>query len=109
MKFDALIRYKALDQVYSLGNAQFIDHFLQDPAVQEGLGTRKIQFDATPGLFQELEQVVSLLDMSKREFLEAAISDALKKAHQIISEEEVIEKIEVMQAHQKALQENTQC
>ena len=106
MKFDALVRYKALDQVYSLGNPQLLDRFLEDPAVQEQFGTRKIQFDATPGLFQDLEQVVSLLDMSKREFLEAAISDALKKAHQIISEEEVLEKMEAIQAIQKSHQEN---
>ena len=44
--------------------------------------------------------------MSKREFLEAAISDALKKAHQIISEEEVLEKMEAIQAIQKSHQEN---
>lgn len=107
MKFDTLIRYKALDQVYSLGNRKIIDHFLdqENSVVQEQLGTRKIQFDASPELFQDLEEVVGVLDMSKREFLESAVSDALKKAHQIISEEEVIENLQAMQAHQ----ENSKC
>lgn len=107
MKFDTLVRYKALDQVYSLGNRKILDHFLdqENPIVQEQLGTRKIQFDASAELFKDLEEVVSVLDMSKREFLESAVSDALQKAHQIISEEEVIENMQALQA----LQENTKC
>lgn len=103
MKFDTLIRYKALDQVYSLGNRKILDHFLdqENPVIQEQLGTRKIQFDASPELFKDLEEVVGVLDMSKREFLESALSDALKKAHEIIAQEEVIESLEAMQAHQE--------
>ena len=86
MKFDTLIRYKALDQVYSLGNRKIIDHFLdeENPVVQEQLGTRKIQFDASPELFQDLEEVVGVLDMSKREFIEAAVSDAIDQAKGVI-------------------------
>lgn len=110
MKFDTLIRYKALDQVYSLGNRKLIDHYLdqENPVVLEQLGTRKIQFDASSELFNDLEQVVSVLDMSKREFLESAVSDALKKAHEIISQEEVIENMQALQSMQ-AQPEHTKC
>jgi hypothetical protein len=99
MKFDTLIRYKALDQVYNLGNPQLVDHFLNNPEVQLELGTKKIQFDATPDLFKDLEEVVGILSMSKREFLQAAVFDAVKKAKLIINEEEVFEN---MEAHQQA-------
>ena len=105
MKFDTLIRYKALDQVYNLGNPQMVDHLLNDPVVQQELGTRKIQFDATPDLFKGLEEVVGILSMSKREFLQAAVFDAVKKAKTIINEEEVFEYIEAHQQTENASHE----
>ncbi len=96
MQFDTLVRYKALDHLYSLGNRKLLDRFLEDPAMQDQLGTRKIQFDAISETFSDLEEVVGILNMSKREFLEAAVSDALEKAHQIINEEGLTERLEYM-------------
>lgn len=94
MKFETLIRYKALDQVYSLRSTKLLNHIMEDPDFQQQIGTKKIQFDATPDLHADLEEVVSLLAISKREFLQAAVSQALEKAHQIIREEQVIQTLE---------------
>lgn len=108
MNFDTLIRYKALDQVYNLGNPRLVDHFLNNPEAQLELGTKKIQFDATPDLFKDLEEVVGILSMSKREFLQAAVFDAVKTAKLIINEEEVFENIEAYQQAQNAAYEAAQ-
>lgn len=93
MNFDTFIRYKTLDQVYKQGNHGLVDVVLaQNSAADiQAAGMRKIQFDAAAEQFQDLEEVVSVLSMSKREFLEAAVSEALVKAHQIIREEKLIE------------------
>lgn len=37
-----------------------------------------------PSLIDRLDQVTNLLDMSKREFIEAAVSDALARAEEAI-------------------------
>jgi hypothetical protein len=95
MNFETFIRYKTLDQVYKLGNHSLVDLVLSQnsPADIEASGMRKIQFDAANEMFQDLEEVVSVLSMSKREFLEAAVNDALLKAHQIIDEEKLMERM----------------
>lgn len=104
MNFETLIRYKTLDQVYSLGNHQLVDHFLERPEVQEQLGTRKIQFDAHKFQADDLEEVTGILGMSKREFLEAAVADALHKAHGIIDSEKLIERMEEISRIQEEAQ-----
>lgn len=35
-------------------------------------------------MYEDLEQVCQLLDMTKREFIEVAVGDALEKAHEVI-------------------------
>lgn len=95
MDFDKFIRYKTLDQVYKLGNHGLVDLVIsQSRDDLESVGIRKIQFDASKEQFKDLESVVSILDMSKREFLEAAVADALAKAHQIIDEEKLLERMQ---------------
>ena len=99
MDFDKFIRYKTLDQVYKLGNRGLVDLVLSQNsrADIESAGMRKIQFDAAKEQFKDLEGVVNVLGMSKREFLEAAVSDALVKAHQIIKEEKLFEHMDSLQ------------
>lgn len=38
----------------------------------------------SPQLYQSLEDVCVLLDMTKRQFIEAAVSEAIGKAHELV-------------------------
>lgn len=38
----------------------------------------------SPQLYSKLEEVCSLLDMTKRQFIEAAVNDAISKAEELI-------------------------
>lgn len=46
-------------------------------------------------VYEDLEQVCSLLDLSKREFIETAVIDALARAHEVIDRSGVIEQLEL--------------
>ena len=104
MNFETLIRYKTLDRVYGLGNHKLVDHFRGNPEVEEQLGTKKIQFDAHKFQADDLEEVTSILDMSKREFLEAAVSEALRKAHEIIENEKLFERMKEVDQMEEEVQ-----
>lgn len=90
MDLDSLIQYKALDELYKRSNSGLLDHFLRDPDTVEQLKLKKLQFDVHPELFNDVEMVCSMLDMSKREFLTAATLEALGKAHQAIEQRGLI-------------------
>lgn len=86
MNVETIAKYKALHEAYTSGNPALLDHILSqklkdangDPLM--GLPLKRIQFDAWEGLSKELEEVCALLDVSKREFCEAAIVEAIDKA-----------------------------
>lgn len=90
MDLDSLIQYKALDELYKRGNYGLMDHFLQDAGTAEQLKLKKLQFDVHGELFNDVEMVCSMLDMSKREFLTAATIEALTKAHLAIEQRGLI-------------------
>ncbi|MCT5499352.1 hypothetical protein LZL65_30210, partial [Pseudomonas aeruginosa] len=53
---------------------------LNDPDSRESLKLKRIQFDAWEGLADELEKVCEMLDCSKRQFLEGAVTEAIDRA-----------------------------
>ena len=57
-----------------------MDHFLREEGAAEKMGLKRIQFETHPQLADRLEEVCSMLDVSKREFLESAVLDAMSKA-----------------------------
>lgn len=76
-----LSTFKALEQSRLQRNAGALDHFLRaDPAVAEQLGLKRIQFETHPALAEQLDEICSLLHVSKREFLESALVDAITQA-----------------------------
>lgn len=87
MQFESLVRYKALSQRYHSSNPQLLDHVLNDGDNADKLGLKKVQFMVSPALHEDLKSVCSYLEMSQREFLESVLSDALKKAWEIVEEE----------------------
>lgn len=86
MNFDSLIRYKTLHESYSALNSVVVDQILRDPKAAEQAGLKKLQFDVSKERFDQVESICAILNMSKREFLDAAVAEAVAKAHEIIAE-----------------------
>jgi hypothetical protein len=55
---------------------------------------RQMCAKVSSALYDDLESVCGLLDMSKREFIESAVADALQRAHEVINSTGVMESIE---------------
>lgn len=90
MKFDDLIRYKTLHLKFVASGSN----------IMEMLGTDRMEHDVpmknvcamiSQVLFDDLSNTCSLLDISKRTFIESAIIEALAKAETIMDAEELHE------------------
>lgn len=79
-KIDEIATFAGLNSARLSRNADFAEAFLQRSDVQEQLGMKRVQFETFPQLYERLENVCSLLDVSKREFLESALVDAIADA-----------------------------
>lgn len=85
MKLTHFAQMRALESAYVSTNQGFVDHLLRQDEAQGGklrqdMQLKRIQFDATAGLAEELDSVCGLLDVSKRQFLEGAVWEALDQA-----------------------------
>ena len=81
MNVENIAKMRAMEEVYKSGNPRLVD--MQMAAGYEpdsGIKLKRIQFDTTFELSEELDRVTDLLGMSRREFLEAALIDALDRA-----------------------------
>lgn len=87
MRFDELIRYKALSfkaMLHGTNSAIFVDKLIEE---QGGLpSTKNICASISLELFDEVESITGLLSLSKRQFVEGAIIEAVQKAKSIIEE-----------------------
>lgn len=81
-KIDELATFAGLRSARTQRNADFTEAFLARPDVQEQLGMKRVQFETVPQLYEHLESICSLLDVSKREFLEGALIDAIRAAEE---------------------------
>lgn len=85
MRFDEVIqlqvlKLKALQQGANMG--RLIDHAIDQGDLPQ---LRQMCAKVHPEMYERLEQVTNLLDMSKREFIEGAVSDALARAEEAIA------------------------
>lgn len=83
MKLTQFAQMRGMTQAYDSKGTAFVDHFLngeQGDQIREELKLKRIQFDTAAQLSTELENVCSLLECSKREFLEMAVWDAIDRA-----------------------------
>jgi hypothetical protein len=85
--------HKVLDYKFKSSGSAALDYVLNDPANQEAI---KGKFKNVCALISEpltnrLEETLSVLSMSKREFLEVAIIEALDKIDSIINEVDAFE------------------
>ena len=87
MNLDETLRLKALraKELHQRGSDmadQLLDHLAKDAPEQ----LRNICAHISVPLFDEVDQLCSLLEMSKRRFVELALVDAVQKAHAILHE-----------------------
>lgn len=83
MNLENYVKMRALENA---SNSSFLDHMLagdQGDEIREKILTKRLQFDTTPYLYGEVEAVCELLNCSKREFLEMAVADAIKKVSDV--------------------------
>ena len=86
MDLENFAKLRGLNQAYIASNSGFIDHLLnseQGAEIRKTVFTKRLQFDTTPELYAEVESICSLLNCSKREFLEMAVCDGINKAQEI--------------------------
>lgn len=99
MSFQKLIQYKALSQVYGTTGGAMIEQLAkQDPAQIEKMKMRNVCALIAVPLFDRLEELCGVLSISKREFIESALIEALDQADRIIEDEGVFEHFATMTA-----------
>lgn len=89
MNFDDLLRFKALNFRYIQENNAFIDMAVDGRLGEHSLPLKNVCAMVSQDLFDDLSNVCGLLDISKRSFIEAALIEALQKAHQVMEQEGV--------------------
>ncbi|WP_137911060.1 hypothetical protein [Ralstonia sp. 3PA37C10] len=100
---DSLVTEHALRLVNQSGNAQFTDAILDGRVemVSGELPYKNVCAKVHSWLSDEIDKVVDLLGISKRQFLEAAFIEAVNKAHAIIDAEGVHERFASIAAETK--------
>lgn len=85
MKLEYFAQMRALESAYVSTNQSFVDHLLnaderEGGKLRQELRIKRVQFDAAEALVTELDSVCNLLDVSKRQFLEGAVWEAIERA-----------------------------
>lgn len=95
MNFDETIQLQVLKLKASAGGikGKILDQLLEESG--EHVLVRQMCAKVSHVVYEDLEQVCNLLDLSKREFIEAAVSDALARAHEVIDRSGLIEQLEL--------------
>lgn len=76
-----VLKLKAMQS--GVANRSLVDALLAQG--EEVKGVRNMCAKVSNELYEELEQVCGLLSMSKREFIEGAVSESLARAQELIS------------------------
>ena len=81
MKIDEVAAMRGMEAAYVTSNQRFLDLALSGAVeVRPELKLKRLQFDVYPDVFDEVERMASLLTLTKREFCETAVVDALHRA-----------------------------
>lgn len=96
---DLLLTERALNLVRISTGRDLLDH-LEDNAIQANIELKNICAKVSPELAKEIEAICGLLDIRKRSFIEAALIEAVSRAHAIIDAEGVHEAIGASEAEE---------
>ena len=92
MNLDEVLQLQVLKLKASRSGQPFsgslMDHLIDQSAAK--IEVRNMCAKVSPQLYQRLEDVCNLLDMSKRQFIEAAVSDAIVKAQELVTRHDAL-------------------
>lgn len=91
-RFDQYITFKALRVKFD-DSGHLLDSILDDPERDQKLPIKNVCAKLHVSLVDRLDQTIGFLNISKREFVEMAIIEALDKADLIVDELGVIEEL----------------
>lgn len=96
MTLDETIQLQVLKLKSTSGGLQgrILDQLLEEAGESHPL-VRQMCAKVSHVMYEDLEQVCQLLDMTKREFIEVAVGDALAKAHDVIEASGVMKQYEL--------------
>ena len=86
MKFEELIRYKALAVKNTISGNSTIFDVLKENDAKDMPNTRNICAIIHVSLFEKVESITSLLNISKRQFVEEALIEAVERASAVVNE-----------------------
>jgi hypothetical protein len=89
MNLNQFAQMRGFQHSHSTTGAFVVDSVLngeQGDELRAELKLKRIQFDTASQLYEQLENVCSLLECSKREFLEMAVSEAIDRAQSVFME-----------------------
>jgi len=89
MKLHQFAAMRGFESARAVAGTVLIDHLAegnQGGELRANFLNKRIQFDTNAMLFEELEKVCSMLDCSKREFLEIVVSEACANAQAVFAE-----------------------
>lgn len=91
MNFDETIQLQILRlKASTSGRGPILEHILEN---SETPVVRQMCAKVSVVMYADLEEVCNLLDMTKREFIEQAVGDALKRAHVAINASGVVDQL----------------
>lgn len=82
MNLDEKIQLKVLQLKASANHGMLLEHLIEHGG--DEIPLRQMCAKVSPALHDRLEQMTSMLNMSKREFIEAAVIDALDRADDVL-------------------------
>lgn len=86
MNLDEALRLKALKLKALNEGTNEIAEAMLDQMAKDAPELRNICAHISVSLFDEVDQLCSLLEMSKRRFVELALLEAVQRAHQVLGE-----------------------
>lgn len=87
---ESFLLEKTLRIINGYDNGRLIDHLAESGEAQ--LPLKNVCAKVSVQLSDDIDKVVTFLDVSKRQFLEMAFIEAVNKAHKIMEEEGVFER-----------------
>lgn len=90
---DALVTEKTLSFISTRHNADLLDLVAED-RLENNIPLKNVCAKVMPQLSDQIDEIVGLLGVSKRRFLEAAFIEAVAKAHEIMQAEGLFEVLE---------------
>lgn len=107
-KLDEILIYKSLAFKHGADGSAFLDLVISqnqdNPALQAV--TKNVCAHLSVGLVERLESALGVLEMSKREFIEIAIIDALDRFDTIASQYDIFQRYEVEAAQDRAAEQD---